>query len=69
MIDNSNFDRRKYKYCYSVTWANYLMLHGVICRGTGISKSTGKYFWAFNYDECQPVYDLIEQRKKEEQAN
>ena len=50
-------DRSNYKYIYNVKFANYLMLNGVVCRGTGVSKSTGQFFWCFDYDECQPVYE------------
>lgn len=31
------FDRKNYKYIYSVNFANYLMTQGIMCRGTGIS--------------------------------
>ena len=44
-------DRNNYKYIYSVTFANYLMTQGIMCRGTGISRKTGKYFWCFDYNE------------------
>lgn len=60
-------DRKNYKYIYSVNFANYLMTQGIMCRGTGISPKTGKYFWAFDYDECQPVYEKL--NKKEENEN
>lgn len=58
-MSQNKFDRSNYKYIYSVNFANYLMTQGVMCRGTGISSSTGKYFWAFDYDECQPIYEKI----------
>lgn len=60
-------NRANYKYIYSVNFANYLMTQGVVCKGTGISPKTGKYFWAFDYDECQPVYEKL--NKKEENEN
>lgn len=56
-------DRSKYKYIYNVKFANFLMLNGILCRGTGVSQSTGKFFWCFDYDECQPIYQEIEQQK------
>ena len=56
-------DRSKYKYIYNVSFANYLMLNGVVCLGTGISKSTGKFFWCFDYDKCQPIYNKLNGNK------
>lgn len=53
-------DRSKYKYIYNASFANYLILNGVICRGTGVNKHTGGIFWCFNYDECQPVYEKLD---------
>lgn len=64
MINESVYNRKNYKYIYSVEFANYLMLQGVFCKGTGISKETGNYFWCFDKDECQPVYDKITFKKK-----
>lgn len=54
-------NRENYKYIYNIKFANFLMIHGARCRGTGIGK-LGKVFWAFDYDECQPIYDLINER-------
>lgn len=45
------------KYIYNVHFANYLINHGVTCIGTGINKSTGRFYWVFRYDECQPIYE------------
>lgn len=56
-------DRSNYKYIYNVKFANYLMLNGVVCRGTGVNKSTGQFFWCFDYDECQPVYEKLCNKK------
>ena len=64
MIDKSRFDKSKYKFIYNCSWANYLILQGASCLGTGVSQSTGKYFWCFNYDEVQPIYAMVEKRKK-----
>lgn len=55
-------DRSKYKYIYNVKFANFLMLNSIVCRGTGISPSTGKFFWCFDYEDCQPVYKMIEHK-------
>lgn len=50
MLDNK-------KFIYNVHFANYLIQHGVTCIGTGINKASGKFYWVFRYDECQPVYE------------
>ena len=56
-------DRKNYKYIYNVNFANYLILEGVRCRGTGVSPTTGKFFWCFDYDECQPIYNKLNAKK------
>ncbi len=48
--------RKNYKYIYDVKFANYLMLQGVICKGTGIHPKSGNPFWCFDYNDCQPFY-------------
>lgn len=63
-LDNSN-----YKYIYSAKWANILMLNGVFCRGTGINPSTGRCFWCFDYDECQPFYEKLMKKYNKEPKN
>lgn len=56
-------DRSNYKYIYSVRFANYLITQGVVCKGTGFNEKKKQYFWAFDYDECQPAYKELERRK------
>ena len=63
-MDKSNFDRRTYKYIYDVHFANFLITNGAICKGTGISESTNEHFWAFDYNSCQPAYDIIKRNKE-----
>lgn len=55
--------KNNYKYIYNVKFANYLMLEGVVCKGTGVSPTTGRIFWCFDYDECQPIYQKISNQK------
>lgn len=62
-------NRTNYKYIYSVRFANFLMTQGVICRGTGFNEKKGQYFWAFDYDECQPAYEEMERRKNQRKNN
>ena len=50
MVDNK-------KFIYNVHFANYLIQRGVTCIGTGINKASGKFYWVFRYDECQPIYE------------
>lgn len=64
MIDTRVYNRKNYKYIYSPEFANYMMLQGVFCKGTGISAETGRTFWCFDKDECQPVYEKINFKKK-----
>lgn len=45
------------KFIYNVHFANYLIQRGVSCIGTGINKASGKFYWVFRYDECQPIYE------------
>ena len=48
--------RNNYKYIYDAKFANYLIINGVQCKGTGISRETGKVFWCFDYNDVQPYY-------------
>ena len=64
MIDEKRFNRDSYKYVYDVKFANYLMLQDIKCKGTGISKETGNYFWCFDREEIQPVYERIAFKKQ-----
>lgn len=52
-------DRTNYKYVYSAKFANYLMLQGAVCKGTGVHPKTHKIFWCFDYDEVQPIYEKL----------
>ena len=63
------FDRSNYKYIYDVSFANRLIVSGVKCIGTGVSKQTGKYFWCFDYFDCQPIYEEIKKRKLAQSDN
>lgn len=45
------------KFIYNVHFANYLIQRGATCIGTGINKASGKFYWVFRYDECQPIYE------------
>ena len=45
------------KFIYNVHFANYLIQRGVVCIGTGINKASGKFYWVFRYEECQPIYE------------
>lgn len=63
-MDRRNFDRRTYKYIYDCHFANFLLTNGAICKGTGISESTGKIYWAFDYESCQPAYEVIKKNKE-----
>ena len=60
----SNLSRDNYKYIYNISLANYMMINGVVCKGTGINKRTGQTFWCFDANECQVVFDKIERNKK-----
>lgn len=58
------------KFIYNVHFANYLIQRGVSCIGTGINKASGKFYWVFRYDECQPIYEerFYEERYGKRQA-
>ena len=56
-MEDKKLSRKNYKYIYDYKWANYLMTHGVTCRGTGFNRNTNSFYWAFDYEECQPVYN------------
>lgn len=58
------------KFIYNVHFANYLIQRGVTCIGTGINKASGKFYWVFRYDECQPIYEerFYEERYGKRQA-
>lgn len=52
-------NNKRYKYIYVAKFANYLIMQGAVCRGTGIHPRTHKVFWCFDYDEIQPIYEKI----------
>ena len=64
-MKQENFERKSYKYIYNITWANYLMLHGAVCKGTGRNQKTGGIYWVFDYRQVQPIYEEYNQLKKE----
>lgn len=46
----------KMKYIYSVTHANDLIQKGYKCIATGFNAKSGKFWWAFDYNEVQSYY-------------
>lgn len=65
----SKLSRDNYKYIYNISLANYMMINGVVCKGTGINRKTGQTFWCFDADEAQVVFDKIERNKERASAH
>lgn len=46
------------KFLYDIKMANFFMMNGAKCIGTGINKNTGNTFWCFEKESCQEAYKL-----------
>lgn len=55
--------RQNYKYIYNVKIANFLLMNGIVCYGTGYNDKTNSYYWCFDRNECRELCDIWEERK------
>jgi hypothetical protein len=51
-----------YKYIYDMAMANFFILNGGICTGTGRSKENDKIFWCFDADQVKNIYPLWQKK-------
>lgn len=53
------------KYIYDVMLADFFMSKGLACLTTGITNK-GRFYWGFNYNDCQTAFiEWIEIKRKE----
>ncbi|TDP52291.1 hypothetical protein [Aminicella lysinilytica] len=53
------------KYIYNIRQANFFIEQGIHPLGVGVNQSSNNFWVAFNYYDCQPLYEKWFQNRAE----